>query len=125
MHDKTDQFSFVLRPSKIQGIGVFATHLIKPGTKLRLFSRGEQTKWVKRTSDHFNHYFRHFCCENDGRISAPGDFGRMSVGWYLNHSDRPNTYAIRYIFFAKRQIRPDEELTVNYGDLEWEPPSYD
>ena len=108
MHDKTDQYSFVLRPSEIQGVGVFATHAIKSGTRLRLFSPGERTRFRKRFSDLFNRYFRHFCVENEGFISTPGDFGRMSVGWYVNHSSRPNTYAIKYIFFAKRNIRQDE-----------------
>ena len=33
---ETDEFSFVLKPSRIQGIGVVATHAIAQGTRLAL-----------------------------------------------------------------------------------------
>lgn len=41
--DKTDEFSFILKPSEY-GIGVFATHNIKKDTYLRLFGKEKNTR---------------------------------------------------------------------------------
>ena len=50
---------------------------------------------------------------------------RMSVAWYINHSLRPNvTIGVtpaRWIIRAKRDIKAGEELTVDYGTLDFNP----
>ncbi|HXD72471.1 MAG TPA: SET domain-containing protein [Vicinamibacterales bacterium] len=56
---------------------------------------------------------------------APRNPMRMSVAWYINHSTRPNvTIAVtpsKWIIRARREIRPGEELTVDYGTLDFNP----
>src|ERR1700679_1158322 len=42
----TDEFSFILKPSKIAGVGVFVTHKIQKDTRLRIFG-GEPTRKMK------------------------------------------------------------------------------
>jgi len=39
----------------------------------------------------------------------------MSIGWYLNHSDKPNVCALTWR--SIRSIRPNQELTISYLDL--------
>ncbi len=56
---------------------------------------------------------------------APKNPIRLSLAWYINHSARPNvsvavtpkTWTIR----AVRDIKAGEELTVDYGTLDFNP----
>ena len=41
----------------------------------------------------------------------------MSIGWYLNHSSRPNVQIDGLSARAVRAIRAGAELTVDYGAL--------
>lgn len=47
--------------------------------------------------------------------------GREHLARYINHACRPNcearTVGRRIFIYAKRAIRPDEELTYNYGSV--------
>ena len=115
----TDQFSFMLRASGIDGVGVFATHAIKKGAHLSLFSPKEKLIVVGSTKHHRNAFYEKYCIRiAKSRYSAPADFRRMSIGWYLNHSSAPNVGHIEYEYFALRYIRTGEELTINYGELD-------
>lgn len=114
---KTTEFSFVLKPSSIQGIGVFAVHPIKKGTKLRLFIRGDKVRCLKLNSKN-RPFLKTYCIPlSESRYIAPADFGRMSIGWYLNHSDSPNAFHKKYTYYAQRKIESGEEITINYETL--------
>ena len=45
---------------------------------------------------------------------------RRNLGRYINHSCRPNADAVlragRIVFVALRDIAPDEEITLDYGE---------
>jgi SET domain-containing protein len=45
-------------------------------------------------------------------------FSHMHVGWYLNHSDQPNAHHERFKYFASRDIDANEEITIDYRDLD-------
>jgi hypothetical protein len=112
----TDEFSFVLKPSGIHGVGVFATHPIAKGSSLRLFVDVEAVREVPMDHPRADVLVRnsiimdtHFVCADD--------FGRMSIGWYLNHSDHPNAGHENYEYFAKEDIAADAELTIDYETL--------
>jgi SET domain-containing protein len=118
----TDEYSFSLKPSPIEGVGVFANHAIARGTWLRLFSE----PWGRRirrstpmTIDRRN-FLKRYCIENEkaDAFFGPRDFGRMSVGWYLNHSSQPNAAHRKFKYFALRDIASGEEITIDYGTLE-------
>ena len=49
---------------------------------------------------------------------TPIDFGKMEIGWYLNHSYFPNTFHKEYHFYALKDIKAGEEITIDYNDLE-------
>jgi hypothetical protein len=105
----------ILKPSKIAGLGVFTMTPIKCGAKPPLFSRKERVKLVRPTDADF---LTKRYCPYDKQMSgywAPWNFNRMSIGWYLNHSPRPNIHP--KTFAALRNIKRGEELTVDYEQL--------
>lgn len=119
-YNRTDEFSFVLKPSNGKGIGVFATHGIAKGTRLALFPNGK-TRFFSHKQMEKDHRLKKFCQfygvgTAKGRF-VPSNFGCMSVGWYLNHSLTPNAHHEGYEYFASRNIDPDEEITIDYRAL--------
>lgn len=117
----TNEFSFVLKPSAIAGVGVFATHGIYKGTNLKLFPQGETRRFSKEQLES-DPRLKHFCLvygveAEDGTHVAP-HFGCMSIGWYLNHADTPNAHRDDdFEYFASRDIAADEEITIDYRKL--------
>jgi len=86
--NKTDEFSFVIKPSK-HGVGVFAAHGIRSGTYLRLFhEENEESVGVERKKKYVPEYFRQYC---------------------LDRGDK---------YYAMRDIAKDEEITIDYNSLE-------
>ena len=50
------------------------------------------------------------------------DTDLLTTSWYLNHSDEPNVAADEhYLFYALRDIKAEEELTVDYHTYSDEP----
>ncbi len=91
MENETNEFSFILKPSEY-GVGVFATHDIAEGVRLRL--------WGNQTEDNVDRArilnkeavptkLRGYCVDRGEKLFCPNDFGRMEIGWYVNHSDPP------------------------------------
>ena len=103
-------------------MGVFAIRNIKKGT--RLFC-GDDDKiiWVPKEKlrslpQEIRRLYEDFCIITDKgeRYGCPENFNRLTVAWYLNSSSKPNVYSDKkYRFVAKRDIRADEELTVDYS----------
>ncbi len=119
--DKINEFSFVLKPSN-HGIGVFAVHDIKKDMPMRVFGETNPRRFLKKKD--VPEEFRSFCVDRGDMLICPPDFGYMPLGWYLNHSQYPNTeprggyFEDGYHFFAKRDILAGEEIFINYNDLE-------
>ena len=107
--------TLILKPSKICGLGVFTTAPIKCGAKPPLFSIKERVKLVREADANF--LTRRYCPydEKMNGYWAPENFNRMSIGWYLNHSPRPNIHSKTFV--ALRYIKRGEELTVDYRQL--------
>ena len=116
MYETTNEFSFVLKPSA-HGIGVFATHGIKKGTHLRLFGADEKgAKWRDRKD--VPKLFWTWCLElEDDRLFCPEDFGRMHLGWYMNHSRTPSAENRNLVWYALRDIEEGEEITADYNSF--------
>jgi SET domain-containing protein len=115
MRKKTTEFSFVVRPTKY-GVGVFAVHDIKAGTFLRMF--GDAETWVMRPKKDIPTMFRQYCLDRNDKMWAPADFGHMEIGCYINHSKTPNAHHKKYQYYALRDIRAGEEITIDYNTLE-------
>jgi SET domain-containing protein len=120
----TNEFSFVLKPSKF-GVGVFAAHNIIKGTYLRLFGNEKMDGEIKLENQVrvFNYsdvpeIFKNYCVSRGDKLACPQDFGCMPVGWYLNHSDNPNAFHKDYHYYALRDINEGEEIMIDYNVLE-------
>ena len=128
MKNETDEFSFILRPSKYGGVGVFATHDIKKGTHLRLL--GDEKDYIRiiKISDVKDKCkdLISYCVVDGDELICPKDFGRPEMGWFLNHSKKnPNTYFSHndYQYYALKDIKKDEEILIDYNEFN-EPEEY-
>lgn len=115
-----------LKPSKISGVGIFAIKNIPQGK--RLFLNGRREKWHnfklselkkldKETMKMINDFF---VIEKNKTVKIP-NFGLngMDISFFLNQSKKPNVKTRKgFIFFAARNIKKDEELTVSYADYD-------
>lgn len=123
--EKTNEFSFLLAPSPVAGIGVFATHEIKKDTELRLFVN-EEPRFIPYDSillevPMVKNFCVWYCVEDTNGYYCPQDFGAMDIGWYLNHSKDPNAYHKDFTFYALRKIEQGEEILIDYETLSEEP----
>ena len=120
MENKTTEFSFILRPSEY-GVGVFAVHDIEKGAYLRLFGNEDEQEVdvsVVRKKEDVPEFFQQWCVSREDSLWCPKDFGCMEIGWYLNHSKDPNAYHKDYEYYAIRDIKSGEEITIDYNSLE-------
>ncbi len=116
----TTEYSFIVKPSE-HGVGVFATHEIKKGAHLRLFGDEEtfDLRVLERKRSEVPDVFREYCLDRGDTLYCPHDFGRMEIGWYLNHSKTPNATRDKdYKWYALRDIQSGEEITIDYNSLE-------
>ena len=105
--------------SRIHGVGVLAIRDIPRGTQL---FRGEDERvvWVRladvrRLPRELRRLYTDFGMAWGKRIGVPRTLNMLSVGWYLNHSARPNVEADEDgRFHTLRRIRRGEELTADY-----------
>src|ERR1017187_7660488 len=109
-------------PSKIHDIGIIAIKNIKKNSQV--FYGDEETKivWVKKEElkkipKEIMKLYKDFCIEKDkGKLfGCPVNFNALTPSWYLNHSKKPNVLIDeKYNFYASRNIKKGEELTVDY-----------
>jgi SET domain-containing protein len=111
-----------IRPSRVHGVGVFAIRSIRKGTNIFRGDDGEIV-WVRKNQvkglpKELKRLYEDFCIiKQKGKLyGCPKSFNILTVAWYLNESKSPNVYCdANYDFFALRDIRPGEELTVDYS----------
>lgn len=111
-----------LGPSKIHGIGCFSDTRIKKGEFVRVWSP-EDSRWVPLEKAHASPHkklFQRFGIRTTGGYWAPIDFLRISVGWYMNHSETPNLQSDDgdVTYYALKDIEPGEEVTIDYRRMD-------
>jgi SET domain-containing protein len=119
-----DAASFTrLKPSPIHGVGVFAFREIPKGTNIFADDRSEMI-WIDRKEilnkgREIKRLYDDFCVLNDRKFGCPKGFNNLTVSWYINEpleGQKPNVVCdSEYEFFAARDIRAGEELTVDYS----------
>ena len=115
----------MIKPSAIDGIGVFAIRNIPKGCRT-MFSKniGEWIKIPKTEIDllpsHSKTLIETYCLFDDDYYFVP-DYGFkvMDLVNFLNHSDTPNIRSVNdgEEFEALIDIPAGTELLVNYGDI--------
>ena len=115
----------MLKPSPIEGIGVFAIRDIPKGCRT-IFSAGIG-EWIKvsfeeveKLPSHSRNLVETYCLYDDKNYFVP-DYGfkLMDMVLYLNHSVNYNVASVNdgEQFEALRNIKAGEELLVNYGSI--------
>ena len=117
----------ILKPSTLEGIGVFAIQQIKKGCR-EMFSKPDQhdnwitlsKKEVMALPSHTKFLVENYCLYDQDNYFVP-DYGfkKMDVSLFLNHSDAPNIISINdgEYFEATRDIEAGEELLIDYGAI--------
>lgn len=123
------ELSFILKPSPISGVGVFATHDIAKGTLL--VNQGHNTRILK-IKDVPAEFLSYCAYINNEECVGPERFDRMEIGWFINHSDTPNiasnksvlrNFDIRsgkvpaFSFYALKDIKAGDEILIDYNEL--------
>ena len=108
------------RPYRIgrspSGLGLFAT---KPFKKRAYIVTYRGRKITNAEADVLEAKGSRYMFEINSRWTIDGS-RRWNVARYVNHSCRPNAEAVerkgpRIVYVARRRIKPDEEITVDYG----------
>lgn len=113
-------------PSRLHGVGVLAIVDIPAGTLL-FAGEDERVVWrrrreVARLPAPFRALYEDFGIVDGAWLGVPRSLNRLSVGWYVNHSDTPNAVAGEDgRFRSVRRIRRGEEVTADYRTFVAEP----
>jgi hypothetical protein len=116
-----------IKPSSkhIGGVGIVAIKSIPKNTKIFAGENEEMTWIAKRSlpkSGSLRKLYDDFAVIRDDRYGCPVSFNRLTPAWFMNSSKRPNTRCDEnYDFYTTRQIRPGEELTIDYSSFSDEP----
>ncbi len=117
---KTDDRSFILKPSHIPGagVGVFALHDIEQNIHLDLKPQGKSVG-VDYKAEEIPKALLTFCVANEnGTWRCPSEFNHMHLVWYLNHSDQPNTEQRDDGYYSTKPIKLGEEILIDYNSLD-------
>jgi len=108
-----------LQASPIHGVGLFAIRDIPKGTYI-FPDDNEELVWIhrdelSRLSPEQRKLYDDFCIVKGDFYGCPRSFNELTPAWYLNESASPNVGCdSEYRFFAIRDIKKGEELTVDY-----------
>ena len=117
----------IIKPSSIDGIGVFALRDIAKGCRSMFSKANEQEQWIPVTKTevenlpaHAKVLIENYCLYDEGNYFVP-DYGfkKMDLVNFLNHADIPNIISINdgELFEAIRDIKTGEELFIDYGEI--------
>ncbi len=123
-----NECSFILKPSSLGGIGVFATHDIPAETQI--FNLKQQLKRTLKIKDVPQDFIKYCIYISDEECICPERFDRMEIGWYLNHSDTPNIATAEAItessanngikkrhIYTTKDIKAGDEILIDYNYL--------
>lgn len=127
LKDLNEHNYVMLRPSPIEGIGVFAIRDIPKGCRDMFSKPDANDKWVLLTKqeveelpEHSQRLIINYCLFDETHYYVP-DYGfkKIDVCLFLNHSDTPNVQSIDdgEYFETLRAIKAGEELVIDYGEI--------
>ena len=117
----------MLKPSPIEGIGVFAITDIAKGCR-EMFSKPDAAdewitiskKEIESLPAHAQFLTGNYCLYDEENYFVPAHgFKKMDLALFINHADTPNIISINDgdYFEAIRDIKAGEELLIDYGGI--------
>jgi SET domain-containing protein len=117
----------MLKPSTIEGVGVFAIKDIPKGCRQMFGQPDAAEEWItipkkeiETLPNHAQFLVGNYCLYDDENYFVPAHgFKKMDVSLFLNHSNTPNIISINDgdYFEAIRAIKEGEELLIDYGGI--------
>lgn len=124
MEKKIGELDLVIKPSKIEGVGVFANRNLHKGEKFYWDMKIRKIP-IKKANKNKKLYEMcdRYCVETKKYYLCPLNFQAMSIIWFLNHSEKPNLIKSKNCWIVKEKIKKGEELKIDYDDLDNEIPN--
>jgi SET domain-containing protein len=117
----------MLKPSPIEGIGVFAIQNIPKGCREMFTNPDVNDKWITVSKKevatlpgHAQFIVGNYCLYDDENYFIPDNgFKKIDVSLFINHSETPNIISINDgdYFETIRDIKNGEELVIDYGEI--------
>jgi SET domain-containing protein len=117
----------MLKPSPIEGIGVFALRDIPTGCRSMFGKPDDAGEWITVSKKeietlpaHAQFLVGNYCLYDDEHYFVPAaGFKKIDLALFLNHSDQPNIISVDDgdYFEAIRDIKQGEELLIDYGEI--------
>jgi len=122
-----DNTYVMLKPSPVEGIGVFAVQDIPKGCRHMFTKPTADDQWitlsmkeVEELPAHARFMVGNYCLFDNENYFVPGHgFKSIDLSLFLNHSDTPNILSVHDgdYFEALRDIQAGEELLIDYGTI--------
>jgi hypothetical protein len=127
------EFSFILKPSPLGGVGVFAVHDLEAGVPIA--NKPCEVRII--SIEDVPPPLRQYCVYiSEKEAICPERFDRMEIGWFVNHSATPNIEGKNVVCdlgsmskedilkalkartaVTLREIKAGEEILINYNSL--------
>ncbi len=117
----------MLKPSPIEGIGVFALKDIPKGCRSMFSKPDDASEWINVSKNeiealpaHAQFLVGNYCLYDEENYFIPAQgFKKIDLALFLNHSDEPNIISVNDgdYFEATRDIKEGEELVIDYGKI--------
>ena len=117
----------MLKPSPIEGIGVFALRHIPKGCRDMFGKPDDAGDWntvskneIETLPAHAQFLVGNYCLYDEENYFVPAHgFKKIDISLFLNHSDQPNIISVNDgdYFETTRDIKEGEELVIDYGGI--------
>jgi SET domain-containing protein len=117
----------MLKPSPIEGIGVFALRDIPKGCRSMFSKPDDAGEWITVSKNeiealpaHAQFLVGNYCLYDQENYFIPAQgFKKTDLSLFLNHADEPNIISLNDgdYFEAIRDIKEGEELVIDYGEI--------
>jgi SET domain-containing protein len=117
----------MLKPSAIEGVGVFAVKNIPKGCRAMFGKPDAPEDWItvskkeiESLPQHAQFIVSNYCLfDTDSYYLPAHGFKKMDISLFLNHSDTPNIISINEgdYFEAIKDITAGEELVIDYEEI--------
>ena len=117
----------MIKPSPIEGIGVFALRDIPRGCRDMFGKPDDPGEWITVSKNevetlpaHAQFLVGNYCLYDEENYFVPAQgFKKIDISLFLNHSDKPNIISVNDgdYFETTREIKEGEELVIDYGEI--------